>query len=81
MIEPIPGASIIGEVPVFGEFTTKDEPACYLWEHWPRIQEELLRSDYRPKPVREVSIPTPGGWTRRLGIPTVLDRFIRQAIL
>ena len=60
---------------------TVDELAGYLREHWPRIREELLRGDYRPQPVREVSIPKPGGGTRRLGIPTVMDRFIQQAIL
>lgn len=60
---------------------TVDDLTGYLREHWPRIREELLRGDYRPQPVREVSIPKPGGGTRRLGIPTVMDRFIQQAIL
>ena len=59
---------------------TVDEITGYLKENWPRIREELLRGEYRPRPVREVLIPKPGGGTRRLGIPTVLDRFIQQAI-
>jgi RNA-directed DNA polymerase len=60
---------------------TVDVLTDYLREHWPRFREDLLRGDYRPQPVREVPIPKPGGGTRRLGIPTVLDRFIQQAIL
>jgi group II intron reverse transcriptase/maturase len=58
-----------------------EEMGGYLREHWPRIREELLSGDYRPQPVREVSIPKPGGGARRLGIPTVVDRFIQQALL
>jgi RNA-directed DNA polymerase len=53
----------------------------YLREQWPRIREELLGGEYQPQPVKEVLIPKPGGGTRRLGIPTVLDRFIQQALL
>lgn len=53
----------------------------YLVEHWPRIKEELLADRYRPAPVRGVEIPKPGGNGKRLlGIPTVLDRLIQQAI-
>ena len=59
---------------------TVDDLTGYLKENWPRIREELLRGEYRPQPVKEVLIPKPGGGTRRLGIPTVLDRFIQQAI-
>ena len=58
-----------------------DDLTGYLKESWPRIREELLRGEYQPQPVREVLIPKPGGDTRRLGIPTVLDRLIQQAIL
>lgn len=59
---------------------TVDDLMGYLKENWPRIREELLRGEYRPQPVREVLIPKPEGGSRRLGIPTVVDRFIQQAI-
>lgn len=54
----------------------------YLREHWTEIKEQLLSMSYEPKPVRVVEIPKPsGGGKRMLGIPTVLDRLIQQAIL
>lgn len=53
----------------------------YLKENWPRLREQLLSGKYRPAPVRMCELPKPGGGTRILGIPTVLDRFIQQAVL
>jgi RNA-directed DNA polymerase len=52
----------------------------YLREHWPKIKEDLLVDRYHPRPVRKVEIPKPGGGMRQLGIPTVLDRLIQQAL-
>ena len=53
----------------------------YLKQHWPAIREHLLNGTYEPKPVRRVEIPKPDGGVRKLGIPSVLDRFIQQAVL
>ncbi len=58
-----------------------EELAGYLQEHWPRIREQLLQGTYQPQPVKRVQIPKPGGGERPLGIPTVLDRFIQQAVM
>ncbi len=53
----------------------------YLREHWPSIKEELLAGSYQPQPVLKVEIPKPGGkGMRMLGIPTVLDRLLQQAL-
>ena len=52
----------------------------YLQKEWVRIKEELLAGEYTPQPVRKVEIAKPGGGTRMLGIPTVLDRLIQQAV-
>jgi RNA-directed DNA polymerase len=53
----------------------------YLKQYWPAIREQLLNGTYEPKPVRRVEIPKPDGGVRKLGIPTVLDRLIQQAVM
>jgi RNA-directed DNA polymerase len=53
----------------------------YLKQHWPAIREQLLSGTYEPKPVRRVEISKPDGGVRKLGIPTVLDRLIQQAVM
>ena len=53
----------------------------YLVEHWPALRDQLLKGTYQPQPVKRVEIEKPGGGIRQLGIPTVLDRFLQQAVL
>jgi RNA-directed DNA polymerase len=53
----------------------------YLKQHWPAIREQLLSGTYKPQPVKRVEVPKPDGGVRKLGIPTVLDRFIQQAVM
>jgi RNA-directed DNA polymerase len=60
---------------------TVDELPAYLKEHWPTLRAQLLAGTHKPQPVRRVEIPKASGGTRPLGIPTVLDRFIQQAVL
>jgi len=60
---------------------TVEELPGYLKEYWPAIREQMLSGTYRPKPVKRVEIPKPEGGVRKLGIPTVLDRFIQQAVM
>ena len=61
---------------------TVDQLGDYLKQHWPAIREQLLNGTYEPKPVRRVEIQKPdGGGVRKLGIPTVLDRFVQQAVM
>lgn len=67
------GAAGVDKMPV-------EKLGSYLKENWPQIKEQLLDVTYIPKPVKRIDIPKPGGGTRQLGVPTVLDRLIQQAI-
>ncbi len=60
---------------------TVGELPGYLKQHWPALRQQLLSGTYRPQPVRRVEIAKPDGGVRKLGIPTVLDRFIQQAVM
>src|SRR5476651_1555097 len=60
--------------------TVHDLPG-YLKQRWPAIREQLLNGTYKPQPVKRVEIDKPDGGVRKLGIPTVLDRFIQQAVM
>src|SRR5712692_12007886 len=59
---------------------TVDELPEYLEQHWQAIREQLLSGTYEPKPVLRVEIDKPDGGVRKLGIPTVLDRVVQQAV-
>lgn len=72
-VEQNGGASGVDEMP-------SGELRKYLKAQWSRIKEELLKGTYQPQAVREVEIPKPEGGVRKLGIPTVLDRLIQQAL-
>lgn len=69
-----------GGAPGVDGMTVKALPA-HIQQEWPRIREALLSGTYQPQPVRKVAIPKPSGGVRLLGIPTVLDRLIQQALL
>ncbi len=58
-----------------------DQLVTHLKTHWPTIRASLVDGTYTPQPVRRVAIPKPGGGTRNLGVPVVLDRFVEQALL
>ena len=60
---------------------TVHELPGYLKQHWPVIREQLLHGTYKPQPVKRAEIPKPDGGVRKLGIPTVSDRFIQQAVM
>jgi group II intron reverse transcriptase/maturase len=60
---------------------TVEELPAYLQANWERLRAQLLDGNYQPQPVRQQEIPKAGGGVRKLGIPTVVDRFIQQAIL
>jgi len=60
---------------------TVDDLPNHLRARWPSLREQLLAGTYQPQPVRRQTIPKSGGGERELGIPTVLDRFIQQALL
>ena len=60
---------------------TIEEIDDYLKENWVNIRDKIRERKYKPKPVRRVEIPKPDGGVRNLGVPTVVDRIIEQAIV
>lgn len=68
------GASGIDDV-------TVEEVYDYIKENWDSIKEKILKRKYKPQPVLRVEIPKPNGGVRKLGIPTVMDRIIEQAVV
>ncbi len=60
---------------------SQEEFLKYLQENWIKIKQKILEERYIPEPVRKVEIPKPDGGIRQLGIPTLTDRLIQQAIL
>lgn len=73
-VRAIKGAAGVDELDI-------DQTAQRLQAEWPVIREQVLAGTYRPSPVRRVQIPKPDGGERELGIPTVADRLIQQALL
>jgi group II intron reverse transcriptase/maturase len=69
-----------GGAPGVDSVTVANLQAC-LKTHWEAVKTELLAGTYRPMPVKRVEIPKPGGGVRLLGISTVMDRFLQQALL
>ena len=69
-----------GGAPGVDGMTVEELPA-YLKLNWTNLREQILKCQYRPHPVRRVEIPKPEGGVRKLGIPTVLDRFLQQAVM
>ena len=67
------GAPGVDDMPI-------DDFMAYAWEHWPAIRSSIFANSYKPLPVKRVEIPKATGGTRPLGIPSVLDRLIQQAI-
>ena len=60
---------------------TIEQLSEYIKENWETIKEQINNRKYKPQPVRNIEIPKPNGGTRKLGIPTVMDRVIQQAIV
>jgi RNA-directed DNA polymerase len=69
-----------GGSPGMDGMTVRELPA-FLKARWPEILDQLLKGTYKPQPVKRVEIPKPDGGVRKLGIPTVLDRYIQQAVM
>ena len=69
-----------GGSPGVDGMTVRELPS-YIQSNWERIEEQLLNGTYKPHPVKRVEIPKPSGGVRKLGIPTVMDRYIQQMVL